>query len=115
MSTVSARGGLLAACACAACGTGSVDLVLDVSQKAELAPAGAATVTLVTQQPGQTPIATTSQIADDGSFDLGKLPVVDGLALSVVLRSSTQRVVGYGRATAPVDVQARDLVEVDVP
>lgn len=125
MPTIRARGGVCAiACTVTAalvgassvgCTTGSVDIVLDMPAKAELAPAGAATITLVAQQPGTTPVATTSVIADDGTFDLGKLPVVSGLALSVVLRSQTQRVVGYGRAAAPVDVDARDIVEVDVP
>ncbi|HTJ40837.1 MAG TPA: hypothetical protein VL463_02040 [Kofleriaceae bacterium] len=120
MSTVPhARGGVLIALGLliswAGCGTGSVDIVLQMPSKAELAPAGAATVTLVAEQPGETPKATTSVISDDGSFDLGKLPVVDGLSLSVVLRSSTQRVVGYGRALTAVDITARDQLEVDMP
>jgi hypothetical protein len=105
---------LLVACT-AGCGVGSVDLVLDLPADADLAPVGARTVTLVTAAPGNTPRATTSEIAADGSFDLGKLPVDDGLSVSVVLRSPTQRVVGYGEAPGLVDVVPRDVVEVDVP
>jgi hypothetical protein len=117
LSTPSARGGLSAVIcvAAAACGTGSVDIVLDLPTPMDLAPAGASTVTLIAEAPGESPRATTSEIRDDGSFDLGKLPVADGLSLSVVLRSTTQRVVGYGRAEARVDIRARDPVEVDVP
>ncbi|MCE9572314.1 MAG: hypothetical protein K8W52_04095 [Deltaproteobacteria bacterium] len=98
-----------------ACGTGSVDVVLDVPDDATLAPDNAATVTLVTQQPGAPARATTSVIADDGTFDLGKLPVAPDLAVSVILRSNAQRVVGYGRAAGLIDVSARDAISIDVP
>src|SRR5579862_2267200 len=118
MSTVRARGGVLLTLAlgtAGACGTGSVDIVLDMPQNSALAPTGAATIELIAQQLGETPTGSTSDIADDGSFSLGKLPVVNGLSLSVVLRSTGQRVVGYGEATSPVDVDARAAIEVDVP
>ncbi len=97
------------------CGTGNVEVVLDVPDDATLAPDNAATVTLVTQRPGEPARASTSVIADDGSFELGKLPVAQDLAVSVILRSNAQRVVGYGRAADLVDVSARDAVLVDVP
>jgi len=106
---------IVAALGAAGCGTGSVEVVLDLPQKAELAPAGEATITLIAERAGESPRSTTSIVRDDGSFDVGKLPVVDGLSLSVVLRSPTQRVVGYGRATALVDVAPRDTIEVHVP
>jgi len=105
---------LLLACT-AGCGVGSVDIVLDMPTEADLAPTGARTVTLVTVAPGEPARATTSAIAADGSFDLGKLPVEDGVSVSIVLRSPTQRVVGYGEATGLVDVTPRDAVQVDVP
>jgi hypothetical protein len=97
------------------CGTGAVDIVLDVPGDTSLAPAGAATVTLVTQRPGEAARAATSVMADDGTFDLGKLPVGNDLSVSVILRSSAQRVVGYGRAAELINVDPRNPIEVQVP
>ena len=98
-----------------ACSSGGVDLVLDVPDDPTLAPASAATITLLARKSDQPTRATSSALAEDGTFELGRIAVGDGFDLAVEMRSATQRVVGYGRAGAPVEVTANDVIEVVIP
>jgi hypothetical protein len=81
-----------------------------------LGPAGEqiAEVTLVRSAPGEPVTRTTRRMGDRGQLDMGSIEAGQDLNLAVELRSSTQGLLGYGRATAPIDLSPGDSVEVSM-
>ncbi|RMH43568.1 MAG: hypothetical protein D6689_04845 [Deltaproteobacteria bacterium] len=78
-------------------------------------PLQLAEISLIATVPGEPPQRFTQRVTD-GSHDvgLGRLPVGSGLRLAVELRAASQRLIGYGRAVAPVDVQADEDVTIPI-
>jgi hypothetical protein len=99
-------------------GEGSVDLHLRLPADQALRPTEMSTITVVARRQGEDSITTTSPIRMSGgraTFDSGDLPVDDVIELSVELRSTSGRLVGYGVAPTPFTPRAGESVDVDVP
>jgi hypothetical protein len=95
-------------------GGGRLDLVLDLPDDGDLRPAGMTTVTVVAQPFSGDPVETTSVIAGDQTFQAGDLPAGEPVAIQVELRDATGRLVGYGRALAPVELSVDEITEVRI-
>ncbi|MEO8705054.1 MAG: hypothetical protein ABI867_33685 [Kofleriaceae bacterium] len=106
---------LLTVAALAGCATeGSFDLVLSLPDDPELRPNGMTTVTVVLTQGEEQPIATTS-VLEGASFSAGDIAAADNVRIEVQLRDVTNRLVGVGEATEPVDIVAGEITTVTIP
>lgn len=94
---------------------GSVALRFDLPDDQALQPTGAENLTLVARVGDDTPRATTTAIGDGMSLDLGDLPIVDDIWLSAEMRTSSGELVGYGQASAPIEVAPEATVEATIP
>lgn len=94
---------------------GSVTLRFDVPEAEALRPAGAETLTLVARVGEDAPRATTAQIGDGSSIDLGQLPIEDEVWLAAEMRTAQERLVGYGQAAGPLAIEAGADVEATIP
>jgi hypothetical protein len=92
-----------------------VSLRFDVPDATELQPAGAETLTLIARVAGEAPRATTAEIGDGASIDLGDLPVDEEIWLSAELRTAQEQLVGFGRAAGPIAVRAEADTEATIP
>jgi hypothetical protein len=95
-------------------GGGRLELVLDLPENGDLRPAGMTTVTVVAQPFSGDPVETTSVIAADDTFQAGDLPAGEPVAIQVELRDATGRLVGYGRALAPVELSVDEITQVRI-
>ncbi len=99
-----------------ACGAeGSVSLHFDVPDDPALRPGNAETLTLTSQLGVDAPRSTTAQIRDDGTVDLGELPVGEALWLSASMRSAQAQLVGFGASGGPLEITADGTLEVTIP
>lgn len=73
-----------------------------------------AEVTLVRSAPGEPVTRTVRRMNGNGEVDMGTIEAGDGLRLAVELRSSTQRLLGYGSAPAPIDLDPGGSVAVSM-
>ena len=99
-------------------GEGAVEIALVFPDQASLSPrtSGPTELTLFYGPPGKRPSAMVSTIEDPGSgLTMGRLGAGAPVHLAVALRSSTQRLVGYGRAAAPVEVLPGQVTTVSLP
>jgi len=96
-----------------------VEITFLLPESAELSPIGTnvtlAEVALVTDVPGESPQRFSVPISDGSNgLNLGRLPVADGVRLSVELRAPSQRLIGYGRSPSPVDVVADGVIQIEI-
>jgi len=96
-------------------GEGSIELRFDVPEAQELRPSGAETLTLIARVSGETPRATTAEIGDGASIDLGDLPLADEVWLSAQMRTAQEQLVGFGRAAGPIAIHAEEDSETTIP
>jgi len=94
---------------------GAVALRFDLPDDQDLQPAGAENLTLVARVGDETPRATTTAIGDGTELDLGDLPIVDDVWLSAEMRTASGELVGYGQASAPLEIAAEITVEATIP
>lgn len=106
--------GFLVLCTAAACGSGSVEVVLDRPRAAEAQLEPAATVVLRAERFDADDVVLTATVNDD-AVSFGDLPLGDYHAMSVELFGPTGASVGYGRASEPVDVTFEGNQVVHVP
>lgn len=102
------------ALALGACGQGSVEVILTLPEEPGAQPEDVVEVTLVAERVDGDPVTLTAPVRD-GRFDLGDLPVDDYRRMSVALTGSAGGMVGYGRAEAPLAVQADGDVRYQIP
>ena len=93
---------------------GSFDLVLTLPDNPELRPTGMTTVTVVLTSGDDQPIATTS-VLDGNTFAGGDLEAARNVRIEVELRDVTNRLVGVGEASEPVDIVAGQATVVSIP
>lgn len=106
----------LVACLVTACNAGQGSLQLDLSLPMDpaLRPSGMTTVTVTATFPGESPIATTSVIADN-QFTAGDIPVGSDAQIGVVLRDVSNRIVGVGEAGQTVDIVGDEARQLTIP
>lgn len=102
------------ALALAACGQGSVEVVLTLPEEPAAQPEDVAQVTLVAERVDGDPVTLTAPVRG-GRFDLGELPVDDYRRMTVELTGSAGGMVGYGRAETPLAVSADGDVTYQIP
>ena len=93
---------------------GSFDLVLKLPNSPELRPTGMTTVTVVLTTGNEQPIATTS-VLEGNAFSAGDLAAAQNVRIEVQLRDVTNRLVGVGEASEPVDIVAGEATVVSIP
>jgi hypothetical protein len=95
---------------------GGVEIRFLWPEDSALAPAGEqiSEVTLVRSAPGEPVTRTTRRMGNGGQLDMGTIEAGQGLHLAVELRSSTQGLLGYGRASQLIDLEPGDSIEVSM-
>lgn len=99
-------------------GEGAVEIALAFPTDTTLSPGTLAPteLTLFYGPPGKRPSAMVTSIDDPGSaLTMGRLAAGTPVHLAVALHSSTRRLVGYGRALAPVEVLPGQVTTVSLP
>lgn len=107
----------LAALSVACSAEGAVRIRIDAPEDARLTPVDGrlAAITLTIESDGMPPRAVTRPAQDrTAPIDLGDVPIADGVRLSLAATSAAGRLVGYGRAPAPIDVVADEVIEVPI-
>ena len=107
----------LAASACAS--SSAVTLELDLPPTAPLRPTDMTTIDIEADIPGQAPVLSTSTIEFDnngvGSFTSGELAPGTSAAISLELKSSADRLVGYGATDGLVDIVDGKTTAIAIP
>ena len=98
----------------AACGQGSVEVVLRLPSEPSATPSDAATIVLRADRVDGDPVVLTAAVRD-GAFDLGTLPIDDYGGMTVELHGANGGTVGYGRASAPLEVSADGDLVYEIP
>jgi hypothetical protein len=105
----------------AACSEGAVHVRVELPENATLSPlaSGLAQLTLVAERDGE-PAQTTTRLlpampVGAPAVGFGDLGVGPGARVSLVGRTAAGRLVGFGRAAAPLDVAPGDTVEIAIP
>jgi hypothetical protein len=102
---------------CAACGGGGeVRIIVDTPADPALDPLDSrvATVTLLVELDGEVRAETVAAGDRDRPIELGDVPIVDGVRLSLQTATGGGRMIGFGRAPDPISVHATDVVEVPI-
>ncbi len=100
---------------CAGCADGAVEVVLIQPSAADAQPARPERVVITGIRTDGDPEVRTARLRDDGSFDLGTLPIAEYQAFNARLESATGAVLGYGAVDGAVSVENHGQAKVEIP
>lgn len=104
----------------AACSEGAVHVRVSLPENPQLSPLASelAFLTLVAERDGEPAQTATRQVPASpmggAAVGFGDISVGPGALVSLIGRTAAGRLVGYGRASAPLDVAAGETVDLDI-